>query len=143
MMIVGDGNNEMAMVYVEDAVRAVVLAGGCPEAAGKVLIAGGNERVTQRQYFDALADGFGVPRIKKRVPYKVAFFFGWLGEHLVRSGPRQAVMRRSAVALTGLPQRLRCDYTQHLLGWKPEVRFADGMRRAFDWYHQEYGDGRW
>jgi nucleoside-diphosphate-sugar epimerase len=51
-------------------------------------------------------------------------------------------MRRSAVALTGLPQRVRCDYTQRILGWKPEVRFADGMRRAFEWYRQEYGDER-
>jgi len=138
MMIVGTGDNEMALVYVEDAVRAVVLAGRTPAAAGKVLIAGGAERITQRQYFDALADGFGLPRIKKHVPYKVAFFFAWLGEHVVKSGPRQAVMRRSAIALTGLPQRVRCDYTQRLLGWRPQVRFADGIRKAFDWYNDEY-----
>jgi nucleoside-diphosphate-sugar epimerase len=139
MMIIGDGENEMALVYVEDAVRAIVLAGRCPEAAGKTLIAGGNERVTQQQYFDTLADGFGVPRIRKHVPYKVAFFFGRLGEWLIRKGPRQAVMRRSAIALTGLPQRIRCDYTQQLLGWQPETKFADGMRKAFEWYHKEYG----
>ncbi len=137
MMLVGDGDNEMAFVYVEDAVRAVVLAGRCPAAAGQVLIAGGIERITQRQYFDALADGFGIPRITKRVPYKVAYLFGWLGEHLVKSGPRQAVLRRSAIALTGLPQRIRCDYTQKLLGWRPQTRFADGMRKAFEWYHGE------
>jgi nucleoside-diphosphate-sugar epimerase len=138
MMLVGDGDNEMALVYVEDAVRAVVAAGRCPPAAWKVLIAGGNERVTQRQYFDALADGFGVPRITKRVPYKVAYVFGWLGEYFVRSGPRQAVLRRSAIALTGLPQRIRCDYTQQLLDWRPQTKFLDGMRKAFEWYRSEY-----
>ncbi|HVP13725.1 MAG TPA: NAD-dependent epimerase/dehydratase family protein [Phycisphaerae bacterium] len=139
MMIIGKGGNEMALVYVEDAVRAIVLAGQCPGAANRTLIAGGTERITQQEYFDALADGFGVPRIRKHVPYKVAFFFGWLGERLIKKGPRQAVMRRSAIALTGLPQRIRCDYTQQLLGWRPETRFADGMRRAFEWYHKEYG----
>lgn len=138
MMLIGDGDNEMALVYVEDAVRAVVLCGRCAGAAGKVLIAGGNERVTQREYFDALADGFGVPRITKRVPYRVAYFFGWLGELFIKSGPRQAVLRRSAIALTGLPQRIQCGYTQRLLGWRPETRFADGMRRAFEWYDREY-----
>jgi nucleoside-diphosphate-sugar epimerase len=136
MMIIGDGENEMALVYVEDAVRAVVLAGRCPEAASKILIAAGNERITQRQYFDALADGFGVPRITKHVPYKVAYFFGWLGEHLIRRGPRAAVLRRSAIVLTGLPQRICCDYTQRLLGWQPETPFAEGMRKAFEWYHR-------
>lgn len=142
MMIIGDGSNEMAMVYVEDAVRAVVLAGSCKDAAGKTLIAGGNERVTQKQYFDALADGFGVPRVSKHINYKVAFFFGWLGEKFIKSGPRQAVLRRSAIALTGLPQKVRCDYTQKLLGYTPQVAFADGMHRAFEWYHNEYGDDR-
>ncbi|MBN2560552.1 MAG: NAD-dependent epimerase/dehydratase family protein [Phycisphaerae bacterium] len=141
MMIIGDGTNEMAMTYVEDAVRAIVLAGQCQRAAGKVLIAAGDERVTQQQYFDALADGFGLPHVRKRVSYKVAFLFGWLGELLVHSGPRKAAMRRAAIALTGLPQRLRCDYTRELLGWRPRVRFADGMRKAFDWYHAEYGRG--
>lgn len=138
MMIIGDGSNEMAMLYVEDAVRAIASAGRCPDAAGKTLLACGEEHITQRQYFDALADGFGIPRVKKQVPYKIAFFFGWLGEWLVRSAPRSAVMRRSAIALTGLPQRLRCDYTRRLLGWKPSVTFADGMRRTFDWYNAEY-----
>lgn len=138
MMILGDGRNEMALVYVTDAVRAVVRAGECPEAAGRTLIAGGNERVTQQQYFDALADGFGIPRITRHIPYRIAFLFGWLGEYLIRRGPRRAVLRRSAIALTGLPQRLRCDFTQQLLGWRPEIRFADGMRAAFEWYHSEY-----
>jgi nucleoside-diphosphate-sugar epimerase len=138
MMLIGDGENEMAMVYVEDAARAVMRAGLRDGVAGRILIAGPSERVTQRQYFDALAVGFGLPRIKKKVPYPVAFFFGWLGEKLVKSGPRSAVLRRSAIALTGLPQRINCDKTRRLLDWSPQVSFADGMKRAFEWYHAEY-----
>jgi nucleoside-diphosphate-sugar epimerase len=139
MRIIGDGQNKMAFVYVRDAARAVALAGSCPEAEGEVLIAGGNERVTQQQYFDTLADGFGIPRITRHIPYRIAFLCGWLGECFIRSGPRQATIRRAAIALTGLPQHLRCDYTQKLLRWRPEVTFADGMKTAFEWYHKEYG----
>jgi nucleoside-diphosphate-sugar epimerase len=141
MMIIGDGNNEMALIYVADAVRAIVLAGGHDHATEKALIVCAAERITQRQYFDALADGFGMPRIEKRVPYKIAFLVGWLGEIFVRSSPRRAMMQRSTVALTGLPQRLRSDYTQELLGWRPVVPFAEGMRRTFQWYRSEYGSG--
>lgn len=141
MMILGDGQNEMALVYVVDAARAIMLAGLVHGAAGRLLIAGPNERVTQQQYFDALADGFGVPRVKKKIPYPIAFLFGWLGEFLIKSGPRAHILQRSAIALTGLPQRLRSDETQKILGWKPETRFADGMVKAFEWYKKEYGDG--
>ena len=142
MMIIGNGSNEMAFVYVEDAARALVLAGRCPEAAGRTLIVAGDERITQQRYFDAVADGFGVPRVKKHVPYRVAYFCGWLGEKLVHRGPRSAVLRRSAIALTGLPQKVRCGYTQALLGWRPEVPFDEGIRRTFEWYHAEYGANR-
>lgn len=138
MTLLGDGSNPMALVYVADAAKAILLAGVTPAAAGKLLIAGGHEHLTQKDYFDAMADGFNLPRVTKKVPYGVAFFFGWLGEYLFKSGPRAAAMRRCAIALTGLPQRINCDYTQKLLNWKPETRFADGMREAFRWYHAEY-----
>lgn len=140
MMIIGDGSNEMAIIYVEDAVRALVVAGRCPAAAGQTLIVCGDERITQRQYFDAMADGFGLPPVKKRVPYRIAYFFGWLGEHVALRPTRRAVMRRSAIALTGLPQRLRCPRTRELLDWRPRVTFAEGMRRTFEWYRTEYPD---
>lgn len=135
--IVGNGDNEMAMVYVADAVKAIALAGTKPAAMNQILIAGGNERVTQQTYFDSLADGFGLPRVK-RVPYGLAFFAGWIGEY-VAMGTRRMVMRRAAVALTGLPQRIDCTKTQDILNWKPTTRFADGMRRAFEWYDKTYG----
>jgi 2-alkyl-3-oxoalkanoate reductase len=139
MRIIGDGTNELAFVYVKDAVRAIVAAGRCPQAAGQTLIAVGGEVVTQRQYTDALADGFGLPRVTKSAAYGIAFFASWIGEYLFHSWPRSAVMRRSAIALTGLRQRINCDRTRKLLGWSPQVRFADGIKRTFEWYHAEYG----
>jgi len=135
--IIGGGDNEMAMVYVLDAVKAIALSGTRPAAKNQILIAGGDEVVTQQTYFDALADGFGLPHVK-RVPYGIAFFAGWVGEY-VAVGTRRMVMRRAAVALTGLPQKIDCSKTRQILDWKPTVRFADGMRRAFEWYHEAYG----
>ena len=142
MMLVGDGQNELAMIYVTDAALATMLAGIVPEAASQILVAGSDERVTQQQYFDALADGFGVPHVTKKVPYGIAFFFGWLGEMLFRSEPRRTALRRSAIVLTGLPQRIRCEKTQEILNWRPETQFAEGMRKAFEWYHAELGTGK-
>lgn len=139
MSLVGKADNPMAMVYVDDVARAIALAGVATGAAGKALIAAGNEHVTQRQYFDALADGFGMPRVRKKTPYWIAYFFGWLGEHIFKSGVRATSIRRASVALTGLPQRIDCRETQRILGWTPEVSFSEGMQRAFDWYRSEFG----
>jgi nucleoside-diphosphate-sugar epimerase len=139
MRIVGDGKNKMALVYVEDAARAIMLAGRCREAAGKILVTGPSEPCTQQEYFDALADGFGVPRLTKHINYYVAFCLGWLGEYFVHTGPRRPWLRRAGIALMGWPARVNCDYTRKLLGWEPKVSVADGMQRTFEWYRAEYG----
>ena len=138
MMLVGDGSNIIALTYVEDATRAILLAGTVREAAGKILIAGPHEKITQKQYIDAVADGFGVPRIKKRINYNIAFFFGKLGEMLPQRGVRATMMCRSAIALTGLPQHINCEHTRKVLGWNPTTNFEDGIKKAFEWYHREY-----
>ncbi|HPF40593.1 MAG TPA: NAD-dependent epimerase/dehydratase family protein [Phycisphaerae bacterium] len=138
MSLVGNAKNPMAMVYVDDVAEAIAKAGMVPEAAGRALIAAGNEHVTQRQYFDALADGFGMRRVRRKTPYWIAYFFGWLGEFIFKSGIRATSIRRASVALTGLPQRIDCSKTQQLLNWTPSVSFEDGMARAFAWYRAAY-----
>lgn len=137
--ILGDGTNLLALIDVRDVAEALALAGSTAAAAGKVLIAGPHEQITQREYFDAMADGFGLPRIKRTVPFRIAYFAGWLGEFFVHRWPASAVMRRSAIALTGLPQRIDCSYTRKLLGWEPRYGFENGIRDAFEWYYSEYG----
>jgi nucleoside-diphosphate-sugar epimerase len=138
MMIVGDGQNPLALVYADDAARAILLAGCKAEAVGQILIAGPSQLVTQQQYFDAMADGFGIPRVKKRIPYGVAMFWAWVGEKVIKSGPKAAAARRSAIALNGLPQRFNCDRTQKLLGWRATMDFDEGMKKTFEWYDKKY-----
>jgi len=143
-MLIGDGSNEMAMLYVGDAARAVAAAGRSAEAAGQTLIAAGNEHVTQRDYMYSLADGFGVPRPRQKVPYRLAYAWSWGAEHVLKfsKSATRLAMNRTAVALTGLPQRIDGTWSQKLLGWKPQVSFAEGMRRAFDWYYAEHPEER-
>lgn len=143
-MLIGSGDNEMAMLYVGDAARAVAAAGRSSKAAGTTLIAAGNEHVTQKDYMYALADGFGVRRPWFRVPYGFAFWWSFLAENVLRysQSASRTALNRTAVALTGLPQRIDGSWSQELLGWKPRVTFTEGMRRAFDWYYEEYPDER-
>lgn len=142
LMLIGDGDNEMAMVFVVDAARAIAAAGRVPAAAGQTLIVAGTERVTQRDYIGAMADGFGVSRPTKSVPYRLAFFLARLGELFHRFGldSSRAMLNRSAIALTGLPQRIDGTHTRELLNWKPQTKFADGIRAAFEWYYREFPD---
>ncbi|MCK6483083.1 MAG: NAD-dependent epimerase/dehydratase family protein [Phycisphaerae bacterium] len=137
MKYVGRGDNEMAMIHVRDAVSAIVAAGRVPAAAGRTLIAVGDERVTQRDYFSGLAAGLGLPPIRRHLPYRLAYLMAWGAEWLpfkLHGGAFQ----RAGIVLTGLPQRIDCRRTQAMLNWRPTHRFADGIREACEWYLREY-----
>ncbi len=136
MKFIGRGDNEMALTHVRDAVDAIVAAGRAPRAPGRILIAASNERVTQRDYFNGLTDGFGLPRVRRSMPYRLAYSLAWIVEQLPMT-ILGGTFQRASVALTGLPQRINCDATQQLLNWKPRIAFADGIREACEWYTRE------
>jgi len=138
MRIVGNGKNEIAVVYVIDVANAIVKACAAPGASKQTLILGGFERVTQQEYYDAYADCFGIPRIKKKIPYPIAFYGAWLGEKVKHKKKiREISVRRAAVVLTSLPQRIDCSKTQKILDWQPTTTFKDGMKITTEWYREE------
>jgi nucleoside-diphosphate-sugar epimerase len=141
MSIVGKGDNELAMIHVSDAVSAIVACGHVPEAAGRILIAAGTERVTQSRYFSSLAQGLGLPPVRRHVPYKLAYFLAWLREKLNISHPAGDSITRAGVALTGLPQRIDCTHTQRVLNWTPRMPFDEGIQEACDWFNETHHNG--
>ena len=111
----------------------------CQRSMARSANIGSNAPCTQRAYLDALADGLGLPRATRYVPFYLAFGLSWLGEYLVRGGPRRAWLRRSFVAILGLPAKITGAHTSDLLGWAPQTTLAEGMKRTFEWYRAEYG----
>lgn len=135
LRIIGRGDNPLALVHVDDAARAILLAGTQPAASRRILLVAHDEPITQRQFMDALADAFAAPRIKDSIPFAAAFAFAavceWLGLR-----PLQGTLSRNGICLTGLPQRLDCSATRQLLNWTPEIPFTAGMRDTADWFRQ-------
>jgi len=138
MRIVGNGKNEIAVVYVIDVAEAIVKACTAPGASRQTLILGGFEHVSQQEYYDAYADCFGIPRVKKRIPYPIAFYGAWLGEKVKHKKKiRETSVRRASVVLTGLPQRIDCSKSCALLDWQPTTTFKDGMKMTAEWFREE------
>ena len=138
MRIVGNGKNEIAVAYVVDVAQGIVKACSAPAASRQTLILGGFERVTQQEYYDTYADCFGIPRIKKKIPYSLAFYGAWLGERVKHKKKiREISVRRAAVVLTSLPQRIDCSKTQEVLDWRPTTTFEEGMKVTAEWFKDE------
>lgn len=134
LSVIGPGDNRIATLYIDDAVRATVLAGTLPIAARKVYDVASDEPVTQRQFIDATTNALGLPRSRRRVRRRVALAAAWLIERLARWTGRQAHISRAVVALMSADQVVDAHPIRQELGWRPQVSFAEGMRRTREWH---------
>lgn len=138
--IIGRGDNVMALLYVQDTVRAIVEAGQ-RAAPSRFYNVAGNEGITQRQFIEALADGFGLPRPKRRVSVGTALAFAGLAEKVCGWLGKPAPCNRAMVRLMSVEQRVDCGAIRSDLGWEPKVPFAEGIARTFAWYHEQHESG--
>ena len=51
---------------------------------------------------------------------------------LMRLEPREPVVTRYGLGLFAFKQSLDISRARDILGWMPQVRFADGLERVFD-----------
>ena len=131
LFIIGGGDNRIATLYIDDAVRATVLAGESPQAAGKIYDVASGEHVTQREFIDATTDALDLPRCRRQIGRRLALLGAWLIE---RMSKHEAHISRAMVALMSTDQVVDAGRIRAELGWRPEVSFAEGMRRMREWY---------
>ncbi len=130
--VVGDGTNKLNIVYAEDVAEGAILAAAAEQAVGREYNLSSSGEVTQRQFLDALMDALKLPRIRKSVPFGLAFAGGFLMEMLGRAmgwkEPPQ--LTRYAVALIGRPTSYSTERAARELGWSPRVHPLEGLRRV-------------
>ena len=125
-LVLGDGNLELPLVYIDDVVDAVVASIEKRLTDGEVIQLIDGAALTQSDVL-ALAGG-SAPILS--VPRPVVFALGKLSEL-----PLGALGRPSPIALYRLRSAMaqlhyESDRAQQLLGWKPRVGVREGIRRT-------------
>jgi nucleoside-diphosphate-sugar epimerase/predicted dehydrogenase len=124
-LVLGDGQLELPLVYIDDVVDAIMASIERELNQGEIIQIIDGEALTQRDVLD-LAGG-GVPTI--RVPRALVFGLSKLSEY-----PLGALGRPSPVALYRLKSALArlhwgAGKAEKLLGWRPRVGVREGIRR--------------
>lgn len=143
--IIGDGTNLLNIIYGGDVARGCILAAQHPAAVGQAYNLCSEGEITQRDLINALTDAANLPRVTKSVPYAAAIRFAWLKEawaKLIRS-PKPPTITRRAIYLIGRPTMYDITKAKTQLGWKPEVRIADGVAKTLEWYKSVPGHRTW
>jgi nucleoside-diphosphate-sugar epimerase len=140
LMYVGSADGAMNTIFVGNLVAAILLAAEAPAAVGQVYNVTDGEPVSKRRFFEAIADGLGLPRPKHTVPMWLGRFSAPLAEGLARmlmfkTAPR---ITRARLKLLALNLDFSIEKAKRDLGYAPRVSFADGMRQAAEWYKSQH-----
>jgi UDP-glucose 4-epimerase len=106
--IEGDGEQTRSFVHVEDAVRATILAGEKPEAAGQVINVSGTESISINEL---------ARLIRGLTP-------GTTSE-IAHDASRQGDVRESIGSM---------ERAKNLLGFAPLIPLSEGIAQTIDWY---------
>jgi nucleoside-diphosphate-sugar epimerase len=141
--LIGSGNNFLNLVYAGDVADGAILAANHPGARARAYNLSSEGELTQQEFLDALTDPLGLPRTRRRIPFRVAFWVGWACELIgqairLRRPPH---ITRYAVSLVGRPTQFSTARARDELGWQPRVSAVEGLRRTLEWYRESTGHG--
>jgi nucleoside-diphosphate-sugar epimerase len=134
LLVIGPGTNRIAAAYVDDAARAAILAATDPKAHARIYDVASDEAVTQVEFLNAIAETLGMPGPSRHIPLRVARAAAFVADLIARLPGLEPPFSRAMIALMSTDQIIDTSRIRDDLGWKPEVTFAEGMRRMREWY---------
>lgn len=143
--LLGSGNNRLNVVYAGNVAEGCILAADNPAAVGQAYNCSNDGELTQREYFNLLAEAIGAKPVTKSVPFKVAYRAAFLMEcfgHLFRT-KKPPLVTRYAVWLMGRDTFFSADKARRELGWKSTIGYRDGIPMTIRWFEaSRRGAGR-
>ncbi len=120
----GDPDRPVEFLYIDDAARALVAPLGRANARGVDYHAPGFAAITPRRFAELISRSAGSASKIKSSSRRRPLFFGQRWNGRGRSG--HSYLDECAILLDG--KRMRRE-----LGWRPEIDYAEGVRRTARW----------
>jgi nucleoside-diphosphate-sugar epimerase len=135
LRIIGNGENKIDIVYVDNAAKAHLLAGdklhpGSPISGRAYFISNGDPRTIQ-SLFDKIMALNNLPPVKRKVSPGVAYFGGWLLEsiyHLMQIQQEPLVTRFLAKELS-TSHWFDITAARKDLGYQPDISIEQGFKQ--------------
>lgn len=136
VIYIARGRYALNTTYVANLVEAILLAVDSPAAVGEVFNITDGEFVSKRQFFEAVADGTGMPRPRGSVPVWLARFVANWRESVFRrrNKPHPPRATQAQLKFAGLNLDFSIAKARTKLGYAPRIAFREGMAQAIDWY---------
>jgi nucleoside-diphosphate-sugar epimerase len=136
--VIGDGTQELSVVYAGDLAAALIAAAVAPAAAGRVYYAAHPAVTTSRGLVEAVGRAVGVrPRVVP-LPGALAQIALWVVGSLAHLAGRATVLSADKANEFLAPAwTCRADALARDAGWRAETDLEPGLARTAAWYRAE------
>ena len=133
MPMVGSAESKTSICFVEDTVRALILAAVHEKAVGNTYFIADTSVYSWRSMLEIIAKELGIYPAVFRIPYPVLFSIATLSEGLAALFGKQALLTREALEATRKYNwTYRVDKIRDELGFETRISFENGMRDIVD-----------
>ncbi|MDJ0766135.1 MAG: NAD-dependent epimerase/dehydratase family protein [Myxococcota bacterium] len=135
LRLIGNGENKIDIVYVDNAAKAHLLAADKLEPgsaiAGKVYFISNGDPRSIKEIFDMIMEIHGLPPVSRRVPPGLAGFGGWVFEktYNVLGIKQEPLVTRFLAKELSTSHWFDISAARKDLGYTPEVSIEEGFNR--------------
>jgi len=137
-VMLGSGEIQYQLIYIDDLVDGIILCGTKPEAVGNIYILTGDAPITLNQMVQAIAKVLGVAPPKLRLPVTPIYLAGWLCELIFKPLGKQPPLYRRRVDFFRKNRAFSIAKAQRELGFTPKVDVLTGLQKTAQWYKEQH-----
>jgi dihydroflavonol-4-reductase len=133
--IIGFQRKQLNLIFVEDLVQGIILAGEHPAAENDTFFLGSCRGYSNEQIGEAIANVIRIQPLQFHLPHALIYGVGAIAEFLGKLSRRQVFfnLQKAREAVQNVWD-CSIDKACHKLGFIPGVSLADGMQTTYDWY---------
>lgn len=135
--MVGDGRTLFHLVYIDDLIDALILAGQVPEAEGEAFLIAGERYLSLNELTKIIADFFGVLQRKFHLPVLPIRLLAIAMEFTFKLLRAEPPLFRRRVNFFTKNRAFDISKAKRILGYRPRVDIEEGIRLTVDWYKKE------
>ncbi len=133
-----DHDQHISMCYVQDLVRAILLAAETQTESGEIFFLSDGQDYRMEEIGDIFAQAMEISALQLRLPKQMLFGMAFFAECFSRVSGKPSIMSRGKVEEM-IRKNWLCDITKArtLLGFDPRISLARGAELTVAWYKKE------
>ncbi len=135
--LIGDGNNLLHFIHVDDLTNFFLLAANHPQAVGEVFICGSKQAITLNKMISIISEYYGISVKFIKLPAAPLFALGDFFEFICRPFGIEPPIYRRRLAFYTKDRSFNTAKMTNLLGFEPAHADEEGLKELAQWYVEQ------